>query len=65
MKQNSSQKQAKISVPGWLILPPQLLAHVYDGSKPSVVVVGTRDVAVVVVFGTRVTEVVGASVVNT
>ena len=41
------------------------MAHVYDGSKPSVVVVGTRDVAVVVVFGTRVTEVVGASVVKT
>ena len=46
------------------------MAHVYDGSKPSVVVVGTRDVvesgAVRVVTGTAVVlTVVGASVVKT
>lgn len=47
--QNSSQKHAAISVPGYNMPPPQLLAHERDGSNPSVVVVVRVAIVVVVV----------------
>jgi hypothetical protein len=52
--QNSSQKQAEICVFGWSTLLPQLSAHEYDPSNPSVVVVTRVVVVLVVLFTTSI-----------